>query len=362
MEFGYSSLGKYIQMRGMLENVGTECAPIGRKAFILGGVTALSLTKDTLIKSMDNANLDYEIFEFTGQCSPDNIDRYADFFSKSGADFVVGVGGGRTIDAAKGVAYRTDVSVVCVPTTASQCASCANVIILYDDQGDPLPYAWNLKTPIRLTLVDSSFLTTDSPARMLATGLADSLAKKIEIEYLRKKMPNWASVPTAPLAYEFAKYTWDSAFETGIQAYLDAKERRYSEAIETAICSSLLITGLSSSLACGIRQIAFAHNLYYGFCKYHKEIRNRYTHGELVSMGLPLQLMLNGAKQKEIDELVSFLQKINTPVYPLDINLTPSVQLADQLLTYCYEQMPYLSNEERGLMRSSLSKFWKLDE
>ena len=43
--------------------------------------------------------------EFGGECSPEGIDRVAASASESGADAIVGIGGGKTIDAAKAVAH-----------------------------------------------------------------------------------------------------------------------------------------------------------------------------------------------------------------------------------------------------------------
>lgn len=354
----YIGVGKYIQEEFALDKAGEEAILLGRKAFVLGGKTALEVVRDKLEASLAEKGISCEFATFTGFCSPEKIDAYTELFLESGADFVIGVGGGRAIDTAKGITYRTNACIMCIPTSVAQCACYANVIILYRDNGDPLPYAWNLIQPVNVILVDTDIIVRKCPVRMLSTGIADSMAKQVEIEFLRTVLPAWSENFLSTYSYQMANNIWQWNMEHAKKACIDAEHGLITPEVEAAICISLMLTGFSSGLAYGCRQIAFAHNLYYAMCIYCKDIQQKYMHGEIVSMGLPLQMMLNRAKQEEIDRLIQFLQGIGAPVYPEDIGFAPTAEILEDILGYCYAQMPFLSAEDKKVMKNSLSNFW----
>lgn len=356
----YIGVGKYIQGENVLNKAGEEALLMGKKAFVLGGKTALDIVRDELETSLENKGISCEFAIFSGFCSPNTIDAYTELFLKSGADFVIGVGGGRAIDTAKGITYRTNACIMCIPTSVAQCACYANVIILYEDNGDPLPYAWNLIQPVNVILVDTNIIVKKCPVRMLSTGIADSMAKQVEIDFLRKVLPAWRETFLSTYSYQMAQNIWKLNMEHAKKACMDAAKGLITPEVDAEICMSLMLTGLSSGLANGCRQIAFAHNIYYGMCMYCKDIQKTHMHGELVSMGLPLQMMLNRARQEEIDQLIMFLQGIGAPVYPADIGFVPTTKIAEDILSYCYAQMPYLTFEDKEVMRESMLSFWSL--
>ena len=59
------------------------------------------------------------------ECCRTEIDRLITILQNEGCDGVVGVGGGKTLDTAKAVAYYSKVPVVIAPTIASTDAPCS---------------------------------------------------------------------------------------------------------------------------------------------------------------------------------------------------------------------------------------------
>lgn len=95
--------GRYRQEAGLLDEAGDEITRFGRKAVIVGGKTALGLTKERLEKSLEKAGVEYRVVSYAGiAVMPVRTYRkeYAD------CDMVVGVGGGRIMDLAKLLACR----------------------------------------------------------------------------------------------------------------------------------------------------------------------------------------------------------------------------------------------------------------
>ena len=56
--------------------------------------------------------------------------------SESGADAIVGIGGGKTIDAAKAVAHPAGLPLVVVPTVASTDAPTSALAVVYTEEGE----------------------------------------------------------------------------------------------------------------------------------------------------------------------------------------------------------------------------------
>ena len=61
--------GRYRQEEHLLEQCGEEIARFSKKAFLLAGNTAFSVTKDRLLPGIEAAGVDYTIELYQGPCS-----------------------------------------------------------------------------------------------------------------------------------------------------------------------------------------------------------------------------------------------------------------------------------------------------
>jgi glycerol dehydrogenase len=82
---------------------------------------------------------------------PEEIDRVAASASENGADAIVGIGGGKTIDAAKAVAHPAGLPLVVVPTIASTDAPTSSLSVVYDEDGAFKEYRFFGRTRTRLS-------------------------------------------------------------------------------------------------------------------------------------------------------------------------------------------------------------------
>ncbi len=85
-------------------------------------------------------------------------------------DFLVGMGGGKAIDTAKGVAHRLGIPLVSLPTLVSNCAPITALSVVYREDG-PFDRFLFYDAPPALTLVDLN-LAADAPARFFRAGWA----------------------------------------------------------------------------------------------------------------------------------------------------------------------------------------------
>src|SRR4028118_2349954 len=110
----FASPGRYIQGAGAVGRIGEVLEQLGStRPLILGDPIVDEIMGGTL-DSISGATR----VEFGGECSPEEIDRVAASASENGADAIVGIGGGKTIDAAKAVAHPAGLPLVVVPTIA----------------------------------------------------------------------------------------------------------------------------------------------------------------------------------------------------------------------------------------------------
>jgi glycerol dehydrogenase len=163
---------------GVINRLGEVCAALGKRALVIGGHAGLAAV-DTQIRHQLAASA-VELVGLSGLavCSEENIQRLAHQVEVTGADLVIGVGGGKALDTSKAVAVQTHVPVVTIPTIAATCAAVTPLTIRYHANGhfrDLFPLA---QAPAAV-IIDSEILAT-APLRWLAAGLGDTLAKWYE--------------------------------------------------------------------------------------------------------------------------------------------------------------------------------------
>ena len=180
----FISPSKYVQGPGELTRLGEYAKAYGDHALVVISEGGLRRSGDVITASLEAAGVAHTYDNFNGECSQAEIDRLVEVFRASGADFVVGVGGGKIFDTAKAVAAAVDVPVVIVPTIAATDAPCSALSVIYTDDGQFKEYQFfkqnpNLvlmdtdvisKSPVRLHRVDGRLLDRPALARLRGDG------------------------------------------------------------------------------------------------------------------------------------------------------------------------------------------------
>jgi glycerol dehydrogenase len=351
----YFGGGRYIQSEGASSLLGTELTRLGaRKAFIIGGRTALSLVLPRIEAGMKDNGIDWAAEEFSGHCT---LEKCASLRTKAvacHADVIVGSGGGKALDTAKMLANDMKLDVVTVPTQAATCAAFAVLSVVYAENGD-MRYCSFHDRDVACILVDTDIIVSHSPARMLASGIADAAAKYPEVAFSMEFSADWdkAVLPGAALA--LSRFTWDGFGKSGAKAVADLRAKRLSPEVEDMICAGIALTGTVSSLISGGRQLAVAHTLYDAVCKHFKDQQRRYLHGEIVSAGIPLQMHVNGMDPARIESTKTFLRSLGTPVSLSDIGIEPSPANIDTIFAYIWESMNFKTDWFGARLREGLS-------
>ncbi|MCD8390423.1 MAG: iron-containing alcohol dehydrogenase family protein [Firmicutes bacterium] len=282
---------------GSIERV---CAPLGRRAVIIGGETALEKSAEKLKAAMRNFEI-IDIAVYGKECYRANISRLYDKYKDSGADFVVGAGGGKAIDTAKCLADMLGVEVVTAPTIASTCAASSALAVIYDESHVYEGF-WYLKRPAFHCFIDTDIII-NAPDMYFRAGIGDTLAKYYEVEF---SMRGRALTYRDEMGLSIARMCNTPLIAGAAGALADCKKGAISERFETAALIILISTGMVSMLIDGKYNGAAAHAFFYGLTVL-PGFEEKFLHGDVVGYCVMVQLMLD-AKPNEAKKIGDLLR------------------------------------------------------
>jgi len=304
----------YIRQPDVLDNIGQHAQMFGQKALVIGGKTALSITSEKMLKSLEESGIVSTTEWYGGESSWTQINRLIQLVQAEKPQLLIAVGGGKAIDTVKAVAYATNLPVIAVPTIAATCAAATQISIIYNDEGIFTEISRLSKAP-NLVLVDTT-LICQAPVRFLIAGIGDTLAKWFESRASSQK-----SVPTALVrtAVKIANELYLILLESGKKAIESAQKGQASQALNDVIDAIILISGSVSGYGGDACRTAAAHAIYSGLTIF-PEVHDTY-HGEIVAFGILSQLALEGKDVSEMKELISFYHQVQLPTTLKDMGI-----------------------------------------
>lgn len=305
--------GRYTQGASALGSLGEEVARFGQYAYVICDPfvmdTLLSKFKAPLEKAIQA-----EIVRFAGECSDEEIDRLSAEARDAGCDVIVGVGGGKTLDTAKAVAYSLKVPIAVVPTVASTDAPCSALAVIYTPEGAFKRYLLLPANP-NLVLVDTQ-VVADAPVRFLVSGMGDALATWFEAESCRKGYRgNMTGNLGTMTAYALAHLCYDTLIEYGALAKSACENKAVVPALERVVEANTLLSGLGFESG----GLAAAHAIHNGLTVL--EQTHAYYHGEKVAIGTLASLFLTDQEPDLVDEVFSFCEEVGLPTTLAEIGL-----------------------------------------
>lgn len=306
----------------------------GKKALIVAGQKALeSAIKVGLIKEMEAAQVPYVIFPFQGYCSETNVSAIQKLAFQENCDFFIGVGGGKCMDATKSAADRMEKRCILIPSSCATCASNVRLCVWYDDQGRCVPGMFAKHSAFAL-IVDTELIVTHGSERLMASGMMDALAKYPEIDYSLANTPKEQRTALLITAQSVAKSNFDYILNQGEQIYRDAAAHKNSFAVEQMAETNIVATGLASSLVAGVQQLAIAHMFHDAVATLFHDQRTKYLHGEVVAVGVLLQMHSNGYDSDLIQRTEEFIRSVHGPLCLSDLEIAPTQENRAKILEY----------------------------
>lgn len=299
------SPGSYVQGGGELGKLAEHYAAFGKKgAYIIVGPHVCGTYHDQIVSSFEADSLPYVLQIFGGECSQQEIDRHCALLGS--CDAVIGIGGGKTLDTAKAVAYYAHLPVLIVPTAAASDAPCSRLSVLYTPQGEFDRYLFLPKNP-DLVLMDLDIIA-GAPVRLLRAGIADALATWYEADACCRAHGTTPAGGHATLsAMALAKLCRDTLLENGEQAVADVRQGRRTEAVDHVIEANTYMSGVGFESG-GLSAAHAIHNGLTVLPQCHGML-----HGEKVAFGLLTMLVLECLPQEEIRRIFAFCRSVGLP-------------------------------------------------
>jgi glycerol dehydrogenase len=306
----FAAPGKYIQGRGAVERLGAVLEQLGSASPLILGDPIVAEIMGGALDGISGATR----VEFGGECSPEEIDRVAGAARESGADAIVGIGGGKTMDTAKAVAHPAGLPLVIIPTIASTDAPTSAVSVVYEEDGSFKEYRFFGKNPDAV-IVDTAVIA-GAPVRFLVAGIGDGLSTYFEADASsRTRKQTMAGGAPTLAALAIARLCYDTLLEHGLAARLAVEKHAVTPAVEKVVEANTLLSGLGFESG----GLGAAHSIHNGLTAL--EGTHHYWHGEKVAFGVISMLTLEERPAEILAEVVDFCLEVGLPVALEDIGL-----------------------------------------
>ncbi|MFX1485698.1 MAG: glycerol dehydrogenase [Promethearchaeota archaeon] len=306
---------RYVQGRNSIKEIGHHVKLLGKNALLIGGTTALSLTKETISESLEKNGVSIVHIESgVKECTHATIDKLTEIGSKNRAEVIIGVGGGKVADTSKAVASKMRASAVTVPTQVATNADASGLSVVYTEKHEFVEYLFHPRNP-DLVLVDTAIIGK-APSKFIRWGMGDALACMFEGEACaaERTAKNIPGGRTTEAAVQLTRLCFDNLMTYGLQAAKDADKKTITPAVEKIIGSVKLLSAIGFESS----GLAAAHATHNGMTILPGL---KAEHGQLVAFCVISQLILEGRPSHEIDEIGSWVHSIGLPITLEDLGL-----------------------------------------
>ncbi len=293
------------------ENIGKEiadvCSRYGKKMLLIGGEKALAAGKERLLSAL--ADTEIEIVDtvlFGSDCTYENIHKWASYAKECGVDMILGMGGGKALDTAKGAGYEAGLPVFTYPTIASTCVATTALSVVYRTDGS-FDSFYFYERPAYHCFIDLTVIA-NAPDQYLQAGMGDTIGKFFECHFAARgdKLQH-----SSALGREISNMCYAPLLEYGEQALKDCRDHVVSVPLKQAVLANIVSTGLVSLMVLDEYNCAIAHSVYYALVLL-PGFEEKYLHGNVVAYGVLVQLLVDHDRDEAL-KLKAFLQKLDIP-------------------------------------------------
>jgi len=272
-------------------------------------ITNFSINLDKIFIDLKNQNLRVDNANLQFDCCYEDISRVKNIILNNNNDSVIAAGGGKVLDSGKYIAESLNIPCITVPLSASTCAGWTALSNIYTKDGQFIKDV-ALRSCPKILVYDHKFIQT-APARTLASGIADALAKWYESSITSSTIDDGL----VQQAIQISRVLRDQLLIDGEKAFKGQFENNLSWRNTIEAC------GLTAGLVGGIGgekcRTAAAHAIHNAITQIITP--NKFLHGEIVGVGILLQLKLEEMKNKNklanqsIKQLLFLMRKLNLP-------------------------------------------------
>ncbi|AAQ00153.1 MULTISPECIES: iron-containing alcohol dehydrogenase family protein [Prochlorococcus] len=304
---------------------------ICKKPLFLGRSHSTSKLRSMLEKDLINIGINIVHAELEYDCCDVDLNRIYQLCKDCSCDGIIASGGGKVLDAGKLIANNLNLPCITVPLSASTCAGWTALANIYSKKGAFIKDQTLNNCP-KLLIFDYS-LVRKAPNRLLASGIADALAKWYEAS-LSNAGSNDALVQQA---VQMARVLRDQLLIDGFNALQNPYSSSWIRVAESCSLTAGLIGGVGGAKC----RTAAAHAVHNGLTQL--DFTQKALHGELVGFGILVQLRIeekllgNQLALQAKNQLITLLKELNLPtnLKSLGINLTTKKELEMACIFSC---------------------------
>lgn len=301
----------------MITELGELLKPLGSKALLLWDAIVEKNVGDDVRRSLHTAGIGFAETDFRGEATLSERERVGRFGAGESCDISVSLGGGKLLDVGKGAGVDHKMSIVTVPTIASNDSPISAASVWYGENHDFLYFeCWPFNPD--LVLVDSRIIAA-APIRTFVAGMGDALSTWIEMEAsMQTRTKNLAGGTPTLAAAALAKLCFDTLLEFGVDAKRDVENKLVTPTVEKVIEANILLSGIGFESG----SVATAHAIGNELSNVRQCREAGMLHGEKVAFGVAAQLCLDDMITSEYRCMIfDFMIETGLPVTFEDLNL-----------------------------------------
>jgi glycerol dehydrogenase len=296
-----------------------QITKLTKRPLILGRGIHTNNLRNRIFNDLKNQNLNVNIANLEFDCCYEDISRVKNIILNNNNDSLIAAGGGKVLDSGKYIADFLNIPCITVPLSASTCAGWTALSNIYTKDGQFIKDVPLGSCP-KILVYDHKFIQT-APSRTLASGIADALAKWYESSITSSTIDDGL----VQQAIQISRVLRDQLLIDGEKAFTGQFENNPSWRNTVEAC------GLTAGLVGGIGgekcRTAAAHAIHNAITQIITP--NKFLHGEIVGVGLLLQLRLEEMKNnnkladQSIKQLLVLMKQLNLPttIAQLGINV-----------------------------------------
>lgn len=284
---------------------------------------------------LNNSSCHFTYHQYTGECSYYGTDLVMEAARKAGADFIIGVGGGKLTDLVGYAAHRLNLNFGVIPTLASNCAPWTPLSVMYKENGESEGKTEHFLRQAAFLITEPE-LVIDSPVEYFIAGLADTLAKWYESDAILQQ-EHLKKEPFLQMAGFTSVLCKEAIMRDSAQAIRDMKEQKLSDEFIRLSEIVFAVAGMVGGLGDKYARNAAAHAMHDGMSKYIPE-SHQFLHGEKVAYGIFYQLAIEG-KWSLIDQLLPFYKELNLPMSLHQMGIYPEDEaVIDEIVAFVHSK------------------------
>jgi glycerol-1-phosphate dehydrogenase [NAD(P)+] len=281
-----------------------EDLELGRKIVLISGPIVRKQMEKPLLSSLSASGYT-ATWETIVAATFDEAERVASMALKSKSNFIVGVGGGKSIDVAKLASFNSKIPFVSVPTSASHDGISSPFASV---KGMDRPYSIVAKPPIAI-IADTSVILK-APQNLIVSGCGDLVSKKTAVrdwELAHEKRSEYYGRYSASLALLSANLIMEEA-----KLISSRKEDSVRVVVEALISSGVAAGIAGSSRPCSGSEHLFSHSM-------DIVAPGKGMHGEKCGLGTIMMAKLHGI---DFEQIKAALSTIGAPTTAHQIGAT----------------------------------------